>query len=175
MSDTQKSKQLAFILRHNKDDSIITLDAEGWGDVEIVLKALHIDLETLSRIVENDTKTRYAFNTDKTKIRANYGHSVDKTPAHHKSVPPDILYHGTAERFVDSILKQGLLPQNRQFVHLSSDEETAISVGKRHGVPRVLRIRAKQMSLDGFEFQEINGTWLVSSVPTQYIAFGNNS
>ena len=49
--------------------------------------------------------------------------------------PPEVLYHGTGEKYAASIDAQGLLPKGRLYIHLSGDEDTARSVGIRHGRP----------------------------------------
>ena len=83
--------------------------------------------------------------------------------------PPELLYHGTATRFLDSIMREGLKPMNRQFVHISPDIETAIKTGKRHGKPVVLIINAKQFVSDGNElYLSANGVWQAKAVPTKY-------
>ena len=50
-------------------------------------------------------------------------------------------------------------------VHLSSDVETAINVGKRHGIPIVLRVDTYRMKKDGIKFfLSNNGVWLTKFV-----------
>ena len=121
----------------------------------------------------SDSKGRYSFNSDGTKIRANQGHSIDVIIDMEKRVPPEFLYHGTAARFMDSIMMQGLLPRSRNFVHLSPDYETAVTVGYRHSRPDqpvILKIHAAQMTEDGYEFMiSDNGVWQINNVPPQYL------
>ena len=132
---------------------------------------LSLDINLLNEIVETNDKKRFAFNDNKTKIRANQGHSIEIDLALQQCFPPDILYHGTAIRFVDSILKEGLTKQQRQHVHLSEKLETATAVGARHGKPTVLIIDAKQMCEDGFLFYKSeNNVWLTDAVPLNYIS-----
>ena len=84
--------------------------------------------------------------------------------------PPKILFHGTSEKSVASILKNGLEKQNRQYVHLSSDIETAIKVGQRHGKPFVFKVLAEEMYTDKFEFFiSDNNVWLINNVPVRYL------
>jgi len=84
--------------------------------------------------------------------------------------PPPVLYHGTATRFVDSILTEGLKPQARQQVHLSIDEETARRVGQRHGKPYVFRVDALAMHARGLKFYVAdNGVWLTDRVPPEFL------
>ena len=127
-------------------------------------------MDMLEEIVRTDNKQRYSFNEDKTLIRANQGHSIPVDVELTKAVPPDILYHGTGEKYVSSIDKEGLLPKSRLYVHLSKDEDTAVNVGKRHGKPVIYKVDARKMQEDGFEFfLSVNGVWLTNEVPVKYI------
>lgn len=178
---TSLSKFLSLILRHQPDAAGIQLDGHGWADVSKLLQGINntgrkIDIETLEGIVRTDEKGRYSFNDDKTKIRANQGHSIKVDADLKELIPPDILYHGTATRFLGSILnqKEGLKPMGRLYVHLSKDYETAVKVGSRHGVPAVLEVAAGQMSKDGHRFYlSENEVWLAKSVPCKYLHYYN--
>lgn len=129
-----------------------------------------MDMNILEQIVWTDQKQRYSFNDDKTMIRANQGHSVRVDVGLKELQPPEILYHGTATRFLDSIMADELKPMCRMYVHLSKDIETATNVGKRHGKPVVLEIAAGKMYKDGCKFYlSENGVWLTSHVATSYI------
>jgi putative RNA 2'-phosphotransferase len=171
------SKFLSLILRHNPGQIGLTLDGEGWADVDELLMAavrsgVQIDRSILERVVAENDKKRFAFNPDGTRIRANQGHSVPVELGLVPQVPPEILYHGTASRFLDSIRREGLRPGQRTHVHLSEDEATAHKVGQRHGKPAILLIAAGRMLRDGYEFLcSENGVWLTKSVPTEYIQF----
>ena len=174
-SNTKLSKFLSLVLRHKPERIGIELEENGWVDVETLLQQMNtagkaIDLEMLNTIVENDSKGRYSFNTERTKIRANQGHSIDIDLGYAPVAPPPILYHGTASRFVDSILQTGLKKQNRHHVHLSAEQKTAIIVGKRHGKPVIFEVLAEAMHKAGFEFfVSENGVWLTDHVPVQYL------
>ncbi len=151
------------------------MDTHGWVDVDNLLKGCRragksLDREALERIVRENNKQRYIFNEDHSKIRANQGHSLPVDVELRPAKPPAVLYHGTATRFLDSIRSQGITRQSRQFVHLSSDPETAKHVGSRHGSAVVLQIDAAAMEHDGilFYFSQ-NGVWLCKQVPTAYI------
>lgn len=173
--DTSLGKFLSLILRHRPETIGITLDHAGWADVEELINGItrygkKIDKKTLERIVLENDKQRYSFNEDKTKIRANQGHSISVELGLKKQTPPPILYHGTAISSLESIKKRGILKQSRQYVHLSKDEKTAISVGVRHGFPVVLVIDTQAMLADGFVFYlSDNGVWLCEQVPFKYI------
>ena len=171
------SKFLSLVLRHRPDLIGIQLDTAGWVEVDRLLEALErygrpLDRAKLVQIVTNDNKSRYAFSPDGRKIRANQGHSVAVELGYAPQTPPVTLYHGTPERNVSAILRQGLHRGQRHHVHLSADIATARSVGQRRGPARILRIDAAAMHRDGHPFLlSENGVWLVSSVPVQYLTF----
>ena len=121
-------------------------------------------------IVRTDNKQRYSFNADKTKIRANQGHSIPVDVELSEREPPKILWHGTGEKYVASIDAQGLLPKSRLYVHLSGDFDTAVSVGKRHGRAVVYQVESGRMQRDGYRFYlSQNGVWLTKRVPAEYL------
>lgn len=175
--NTKLSKFLSLILRHKPEEIGISLDENGWADVLELLSGINntgrkINIDLLEEIVKTDNKGRYSFNEDKTKIRANQGHSIKVDVELKEIIPPDILYHGTAERFITNILdkKKGLKSMSRLYVHLSKDYDTAIKVGIRHGNPVVLKINAKQMKEDGYTFYlSENGVYMTKSVPYKYL------
>ena len=171
------SKEMAYILRHHPEERGITLDAKGWADVEALLNSLHasgcaIDRAGLEQLVKENDKQRFAFSADRTKIRASQGHSFPVELDLEPVTPPEVLFHGTAARFLDSIRQTGLEKRKRQYVHLSPNVETAVKVGVRHGKPVILRVLASKMTADGFVFyRSANGVWLTESVPVSYLEF----
>jgi len=178
MTDKEKiraSKLMSLVLRHNPQKIGISLDDNGWADTDLLLKGMlkngcKITLEDLKDVVETNDKKRFKFNVDFSKIRANQGHSVAVDVEMNEAVPPDVLYHGTATRFLGAIKSEGLISKSRLHVHLSSERETATKVGSRHGKPVVLTINAAKMQTDGFIFYlSENGVWLVDRVPPEYI------
>jgi putative RNA 2'-phosphotransferase len=174
MSNTDVSKFISLILRHKPETIGISLDEHGWANVDELIngisKTRYIDMEMLEDIVATDNKQRYSFNEDHTLIRANQGHSIPVDVELKKVVPPEILYHGSAEKYVKSIDEQGLIPKSRLYVHLSKDYETAVNVGKRHGNPVVYKIKSGLMSQDRIEFfLSENGVWLTKAVPVKYL------
>lgn len=179
MNEQQKKrigKFLSLILRHAPEKIGITLDKSGWASVDELLQQLAthnkpLSFEQLIEIVETNNKQRYSFNHDRTRIRANQGHSIELDLQLTPQEPPEVLYHGTASRFMKSITQQGLIKGSRHHVHLSKDKETAHQVGSRHGVPVILAIASGQMQRDGFVFYcSDNGVWLTDHVPTRYFA-----
>ena len=165
------SKFLSLILRHKPQIVGIELDEHGWADVEELIRRVKgLDLATLEQIVAADEKRRYSFSADKKLIRANQGHSIAVDVELEELKPPEVLYHGTAERFATSIMTQGLLKMSRLYVHLSSDAETAEKVGRRHGRPKIFVVASGKMFADGYKFfRSVNGVWLTEHVPPQYL------
>ena len=174
MSLKSTSKFISLILRHKPEAIGITLDEHGWADVDELIEGISrtqsIDREMLDEIVATDEKQRYSYNEDKTLIRANQGHSIPVDVEFERKAPPEILYHGTGEKYVSSIEKEGLIPKSRLYVHLSKDEDTAKKVGSRHGKPVIYIVKSGQMSRDGIPFfLSANGIWLVKEVPVKYL------
>lgn len=174
MSIIETSRYISLILRHKPEVIGITLDEHGWADVEALIHGVGINMSTLEEIVETDDKKRYSFNEDKTLIRANQGHSIPVDVELEEKEPPDVLYHGTGEKYTALINVEGLISKSRLYVHISADYETAVAVGKRHGIPVVYEIYAKQMYKDGYKFYiSENGVWLTKRVPVEYLRFYN--
>jgi putative RNA 2'-phosphotransferase len=169
------SKRLSFVLRHRPDSIGLTLDEAGWVDVDRLLAALTahglpLSREDLDAVVAGNDKQRFAFDGSGTRIRASQGHSVAVHLGYAAVDPPAELFHGTAERFLPSILAEGLLPGRRHAVHLSPDVATARTVGGRRGRPAVLRVAAARLAADGGRFAlSANGVWLVDAVPPGYL------
>lgn len=171
------SKFLSLLLRHNPGKVGLALNAQGWADVqELILKinearGWELTKKELDEVVATNSKKRFAYNDDQSLIRASQGHSIDIDLGLEPSAPPDKLFHGTATRFLDSILAQGLNSRSRQHVHLSLDIETATAVGKRHGKPVILEVHSAQMATDGHLFYlSENNVWLTDHVPVKYLS-----
>lgn len=115
-------------------------------------------------------KQRFAFHADRTRIRANQGHSVAVDLGLAPQTPPATLFHGTAGHRVEAILAEGLRPGSRQHVHLSADVETARRVGARHGAPCVLVVDAAAMAAAKMTFFcSANRVWLTSFVSPAHL------
>jgi len=145
--------------------------------VEELLQAVNrngvaLSLEQLKHVVATSDKKRFAFSDDGLRIRASQGHSVEVDLQYPPQTPPEILYHGTATRFLDGIRKDGLQKMERHDVHLSAETKVTFQVGSRHGKPVLLTIRAGDMHRAGFVFRcSANGVWLVDHVPATFIEF----
>jgi len=172
----EASKFLSYVLRHQPEAIGLTLDAEGWADVDALIAGAtsagrELDLALIQQIVSTNDKKRFTLSDDNSRIRAVQGHSTDAVAIQHISkVPPALLYHGTATRNLDSILAEGLRPGQRHHVHLSEDTTTATTVGQRYGSPIVLTVDALRMHQQGYTFfQADNGVWLTDRVPREFV------
>jgi putative RNA 2'-phosphotransferase len=171
------SKFLSLVLRHKPEEIGISMDAQGWVDVEELIEKCNrrgksLDWVLLEEVVFTNDKQRFTFNEDSTKIRANQGHTVEVDLKLDAVEPLEFLYHGTVQKYIDAIKSDGLQRMQRQHVHLSKDLETAIKVGSRRGKPVILKINALEMHKAGHPFYvSKNGVWLCEQVPAQYIQF----
>lgn len=171
----QLSKFLSYVLRHHPEAIGISLDDGGWARVDELLAGAkrigkHISKKELVQVVERGPKRRFSLGDDHRRVRANYGHSIPIDLDLEPREPPETLFHGTAERNVESIFQLGLKPKGRRFVHLSTDAHAAREVGSRHGEPAVLRIEARRMHETGHDFYQTEaGVWLTEHVPGEYL------
>lgn len=181
------SRVLSKILRHEPDLVGARLDQQGWIDVDELVRCIErargapgapkrmrslpeVDRYLIEKVVATSDKQRFALSQDGRRIRANQGHSIEVDLALQVVVPPDVLYHGTAQSSWPAIEREGLTKRSRHAVHLSADVETARKVGGRHGKPFVLTVDAARLHADGAVFHRSeNGVWLVDAVPPQYL------
>lgn len=178
MNEKQKktiSKFLSLILRHQPETVGLTLEENGWVEVEKLLSACakhgnSFSREELEEVFATNDKKRFSFDETGTKIRANQGHSTEVEIEFEKKTPPEILYHGTAEKNVEKILAEGLKKMSRHHVHLSDNVETARNVGIRYGKPVIIKVDTKAMIDEGFYFYvSANNVWLIEEVPARFL------
>ena len=170
------SKFLSYVLRHKPESIGITLDSDGWVGIDMLIRQAkkhhqQISQDLITQVVITSDKKRFTLSEDGLKIRAAQGHSTNQVNiVHVEKIPPEYLYHGSATRFLGSIIQQGLIAGERHYVHLSIDTKTAVAVGKRHGKPVVLRVSALTMYQQGIKFYLAdNGVWLTENVPSQFL------
>jgi putative RNA 2'-phosphotransferase len=174
-TSVQISKTLSLWLRHRPDKAGLILTAAGWAEVDAVLVAFgregsDVSHEQLQEVVEQNDKQRFELSADGTMIRARQGHSIGIQGDWPQATPPEHLYHGTIERFLASIMTDGLKPMRRHHVHLSADVATAERVGERRGSPVILRIAAERLAASGQAFYRTsNNVWLTAHVPLHFI------
>jgi putative RNA 2'-phosphotransferase len=167
------SKFLSFILRHDPSKYNLKLDKNGYAQVKDVLSVLkdrfsQFKEAELFSVIESDSKGRFELKDDK--IRATYGHSIDVECPKENIIPPKVLYHGTSEGSAEVILREGLKPMQRRYVHLSESEEDARAVGLRHTFqPVILEIRAKEAHDQGLEFFKEKRVYLTKEIPASFI------
>ncbi|WP_349656433.1 RNA 2'-phosphotransferase [Xanthomonas sp. 10-10] len=173
---TETSKFLSYVLRHAPESIGLVLDRDGWADIATLIAAANaegkaLDAELIRAVISSSDKQRFALSADGLRMRAVQGHSTASVAlAHVAKAPPTLLYHGTATRFLDAILREGLRPGQRHHVHLSADSQTAMDVGARYGTPVLLIIQAGQMHDQGLQFfQADNGVWLTDAVPVAFL------
>ncbi|TQF67813.1 RNA 2'-phosphotransferase [Pseudoalteromonas luteoviolacea] len=172
------SKFLSYVLRHCPEDIDLDLDSEGWACIsELISKAqpkIQLTQSLIVEVVSTSDKQRFKISDDGLKIRANQGHSIKVDLNLTLQEPPAALYHGTATRFLDSILDKGLISGKRHHVHLSTDIATAIAVGQRYGKPTILKVNSASMFKQGYKFYiSDNNVWLVDNVPPKYLSLEN--
>lgn len=172
---TSTSKFISLVLRHQPERAGLTLDAHGWARIDDLLRGAGaagrpLSYELLLEVVRTCPKQRFALSEDGTRVRANQGHSVEVSLDLPPSSPPAQLFHGTATRFLDSILRTGLDRRARQHVHLTEDLSVARAVGQRYGRVVLLEIDARRMHEDGNAFfRAENGVWLTEAVAVEYL------
>lgn len=173
---TETSKFLSYVLRHEPQSIGLQLDTEGWADIGALITSAAtagrtLDRELIQAVVSSNDKKRFAISDDAQRIRAVQGHSTEAVSLQHiEKEPPEVLYHGTATRFLESIQQQGLIAGSRHHVHLSQDVTTAVTVGQRYGKPVVLKVDALNMHRQGFKFfQAENEVWLTNHVPSAFL------
>ena len=174
---TQLSKAVSHALRHEPWLYELELDDEGWVSVDMLLEALreqrekwkYLTVGDIARMVESSDKRRFELKDGR--IRALYGHSLPKKLLKRPATAPDELYHGTSPKAVQTIMRNGLKPMQRQYVHLSIDKTTAFQVGSRKAnAPVILKIQASKASDSGVRFYEGNDmVWLADNIPPDFI------
>lgn len=162
----KRSRKLAYILRH---DPHSPLDIVGWLTLDyLIFKGFAID--EIKEIVNTDSKHRFEFSKSGKMVRALYGHSVNVELNLVPAEPPMFLWHGSVASALASITEEGIMHRSRQYVHLTSDWETATDAGARHGEPASILVVAGKMCEDGYKFyRATDDVWLTKHVPSKYI------
>lgn len=170
------SKFLSLVLRHQPELVGIQLDPHGWADLDELIEKVNrkngtrLTRADINKVVVSNDKQRFRLSPDGQQIRASQGHSIEVDLELDPLAPPAVLYHGTATRFLESIMIQGLTKRQRHHVHLSADRTTAHAVGNRHGTLAMLHVDAAGMHEQGHDFYiSANGVWLTDSVPAEYL------
>jgi putative RNA 2'-phosphotransferase len=168
---------MSLVLRHRPDKLGLEMDENGWVEIDQLVAqskkgAVRLSDDLIRTVVAENDKKRFVVSEDGKRIRAAQGHSISIDLGLEHVQPPDLLFHGTADRNLDSIREHGLIKGRRQHVHLSIDHQTAVKVGQRHGRPVVLTVRSGDMCRDGLSFYiSDNGVWLTDHVPPRFLEF----
>lgn len=169
------SRFAALILRHKPETVGISLDPSGFVEIDVFVRAVAsqpgwgwVDEAKIRALATRDPR-RYELDGDR--IRARYGHSIAIEAPGVPVVPPEWLYHGTAPDTLDLIRAQGLMPQNRQFVHLSTSRQDALAVGSRHAPEAVVvTVLARRASEAGLTFYHASPSiYLVRQIQPEYL------
>lgn len=176
-AEEKLSKFMSLLLRHKPEKFGLKLDENGSCTINELVKVINsqdnwdgVTVENIKQVVVNCSKQRYKIEGDK--IKANYGHSSIKVE-YEAMTPPDVLYHGTNTGVLNAIMKTGLKPMGRKYVHMSEGLEFAELAGKRRGELVMLQINSKQAYKDGIKFyyteNEKHGVWLSDYIPAKYL------
>ena len=175
MKQKQIGKTISYFLRHAPQTAGLCADEFGWVNLARLVCAIKergviIDIDFVEHLNQSSDKIRWDIDVPNNRIRATHGHSYPVIVGS-STKPPDVLYHGTSCCKLPIILEQGLLPMSRQFVHLSSDKQTAYAVGKRHGKPSVIKVNAKALFEDDHPFYHTSDdVWLTDSIPANFLS-----
>ncbi|MVP01863.1 RNA 2'-phosphotransferase [Paenibacillus lutrae] len=164
------SRIMTRILRHTPEQFRIHLNEDGFCTLDELLQGLrsqkkwaNIALEDIYSVVRNSDKQRFEIIGER--IRARYGHSHDKI-SYAPGNPPPKLYHGTNTNALASILKNGISPMQRQYVHLSETLHFAELAGSRRGELVIIEVDTTQAARRGTAFYYAgNEVWLSEHVP----------
>jgi len=165
------SRYMSYLLRHNPED--LKMDRYGFVSLDELLqkirKRFQVDKTFIVEIVEKSDRRRYEIVDSK--IRALYGHTIPVLQELEEDKVVKLLYHGTTVDSASKILKEGLKPMKRKWVHLSPTIEIAIHVGSRRtSKPVVLEIDAETARKNGARFYRAIGTvYLCNYIQPEYI------
>jgi putative RNA 2'-phosphotransferase len=168
------SRFLSYLLRHNPKEYPLSFDRQGfalWQDVVDMVQERFPDIaeEEILGVVEGAEKKRFEFQNGK--VRATYGHSFPVDLGSDAVEPPPELYHGTARDLAESILRNGLKPRDRRYVHLSPSLEEAFAVGKRRDpAPAIVVVDCRAAHAEGIRFYRSGPLFLVESVPSKFLS-----
>ncbi len=172
----QLSRFMALILRHRPDEFGIELDVEGYAHIDDLVEAIQsrpqwaqVTGEDIVDVIRQQDRPRFEIQDDR--VRALYGHSFSQRIEYQEIEPPEYLFHGTIPASLERIRVEGLLPMERQYIHLSATSEDAYQVGRRRSEqPIILRIHAHKAHESGIRFyQAEEHIFLARKVPRQFI------
>lgn len=182
MNKTKLSKTVSYILRHHPESFDLKLAADASVKTDKLLAALQKKFNDISKadlveLVENDAKGRFSFLDDNERIRANYGHSIERVNPDYEAVkPPEYLYHGTTPEVKNKILTSGIKPMGRNYVHLSAGVKEAEKVARRRtNQPVIFKIETLRAFHEGQNFYKTaEDIYLTDQISADYLLLLNN-
>lgn len=165
------SRYMSYLLRHNPQG--LSMDEHGFVNldklVEKINQRFRVNKIFVLEIVERNGRKR--FEVVDNKIRALYGHTVPVKLEFEEDKTVKVLYHGTTPQAASKILREGLKPMKRKWVHLSPTIEVAREVGmRRTDTPTILEVDVEAARKDGLKFfKATDKVYLCKNVPQKYI------
>jgi len=174
ISQERISRFLTFLLRHQPREYPMVFDRRGfvdWRDLVEVVQERFEDVteDEIRAVVTDSEKKRFELKDDK--VRATYGHSFPVDLESEAAEPPEKLYYGAARDLAQSMIRNGLKPRDRKYVHLSVSVEDAESVARRHDpVPAVIVVSARDAHAEGVRFYRAGPLFLAENIPAQFLS-----
>jgi putative RNA 2'-phosphotransferase len=174
ISGERVSRFLSFLLRHNPKEYGLKFDGRGfveWGELFATVQERFPDIteDELLQVIKQSDKKRFEFVDGK--VRATYGHSFQIELGLESVEPPETLYYGTARDLAENILKGGLKPRDRQFVHLTPSLDDALASGRRRDpFPALIAIDAMAARAGGIQFYQSGPLFLVKEIPPRFLS-----
>ncbi|HDN95962.1 MAG TPA: RNA 2'-phosphotransferase [Thermoplasmatales archaeon] len=181
MSDKEVKKLssiLIGILRHFPQQFGIKLDSHGWGSIDEICEAIRSKIDRfywlrkrhIVALALTDEKGRYQLNQGR--IRATYAHTIEVDLSDLPKADVDVLYYPVTEEEVEIIMEQGILPTDRNKVHLSGSIEKAMEAGKiRTENPVILKIDAKKAMEEGIDIRKAGkDVYIADEIDAKYIS-----
>src|SRR6266576_1809983 len=159
------SRFLTYLLRHRPKEYPLVFDKRGFVDWRDLVELME------ERFYDVTDSQKQRFELQENKVRATYGHSFPLDLGAETMEPPDKLYCGTARDLAASMLRDGLKPRDRQYVHLSVSAEEAESVARRHDpAPGIIIVDAQSAHGEGIRFFQSGPLFLVENVPAKFLS-----
>ena len=167
------SRFLTYLLRHRPKEYPLVVDNRGfadWRDVVELVQERYYDVTEaqIEAVVNGSEKKRFELLDGK--VRATYGHSFTVELGEPADNPPPKLYFGAARDLAQSMLRSGLKPRDRQYVHLSVNREEAESVARRHDpAPALIEIDVEAARREGVRFFSSGPLYLAEFIPAKFL------
>jgi putative RNA 2'-phosphotransferase len=174
ISGERLSRFLSFLLRHNPKEYGLAFDARGfveWGELfpRVQQRFPDVTEEELLQVIGQSEKKRFEYADGK--VRATYGHSFPIELGLESAEPPATLYYGTARDLAENILREGLKPRDRQFVHLTPSLDEALASGRRRDpFPALIAVDARAARIEGVHFYSSGPLFLVKEIPPRFLS-----